>query len=314
MMTRVRTAVAVVLAGAVLGVSGCDRNAPGTDGDLFDGWQPLAAPGAAEPGTAVPRAGMCLDSPTRTPFDPGFVQATPIECERGHALEVVLVGTVDGSAAQAAEPPAAGSEAFQAAYAACSTAVSDYVGGDWHTGMLGIDVQVPNRDQWREGRRAYVCTVFTSTNAMGVMSLTSASLKGSLAGSAPQAIRCLAVNGTKAADGWWDRVYALAQIDCAKPHGAEFVGTVQLAAGGALPAEEVLEDWSVDRCNALIAKYLGITADRFEDRADIGVFWDVMDQNRWNSGDRHRRCFALFYPGKNVRASIKGLGTKALPV
>lgn len=309
MMTRARAAVAAVLVGMLLGVAGCGARVPGADGDLFDDWQPMAAPKHD-----LPSVGMCLDSPSKPPFDPAFVRASPIECERGHTLEVVLIGTVEGNAAQATEPPAAGSEGFQAAYAACGTAANAYVGGDWHTGMLGINVQMPTRTPWAGGLRSYVCSIFALSSAYGVMSFTSASLKGTLAGDAPKAIRCLEVTGTKASDGWWDRLSALVPIDCGQPHEAEFVGTVQMGAGGTLPAADVLRKWTTDRCYPVVAKFMGLTKAQFDTRDDIGLTWERMDQHQWDAGDRSVRCFALFNPGKKARASIKGLGKKPLPV
>jgi len=305
-----RTAMTAVLVGVLLGVSGCGARVAGTDGDLVDDWTPMAAAKFD-----LPKAGMCLDSPSKAPFDPGFARATPIECDRGHTLEVVLVGTVEGSAAQGSEPPAAGSEGFRAAYAACGKAASAYVGGDWYTGMLGIDVQMPTRAPWTGGLRSYVCSIFTMSSAMGVMSFTSGSLKGSLAGNAPKAIRCLEVVGTKGSDGWWDRISALTPIDCGQPHEAEYVGTVSIGAGatGELPAKDVLQKWTTDVCWPVIAGYMGLTSAQFDARDDIGLAWDGMDKNQWDAGDRHQRCFALFSPGKKIHASIRGLGRNPLP-
>jgi hypothetical protein len=63
-----------------------------------------------------------------------------------------------------------------------------------------------------------------------------------------------------------------------------------------------------------VSRYLGLTAAQMDSRAEIGIAWDGFDKLQWESGDRHQRCFALLSPGKKVRASIKGLGTKPLPV
>ncbi|WP_327001995.1 septum formation family protein [Dactylosporangium sp. NBC_01737] len=309
MMMRVRAAIAVVLAGVLLGVSGCALRPSGADGDLLDDWQPLAAPKFD-----VPSIGTCLDSPMKPAFDPTFVRAAPIECDRGHTLEVALIGTVDGNAAQGSEPPASGSEGFRAAYAACDKAANEYLGGDWHTGMLGINVQMPNQATWRGGLRSYVCSIFTLTDAYGNMAFGSASVKGTLTGSAPNAIKCLEVNGTKDAEGWWDDVNGLTPIDCTKPHEAEFIGTAQVGtAGGPLPAAETIRKSMLDRCWTLGAAYLGMTEAQMDARTELGVAWDGMEKFQWEAGDRNLRCFVLLSPGKKVRASIKGLGKKALP-
>jgi hypothetical protein len=98
----------------------------------------------------------------------------------------------------------------------------------------------------RRGLRSYVCSVSELSDAYGTTALSTASLKGSLAGDAPKAMRCLDVNGTKDAKGWWDQLRALTPIDCAKPHEAEFAGTVQVGVGvgGPLPSYELLEKWT----------------------------------------------------------------------
>src|SRR4051794_30419658 len=124
MMMPARTAATAMLVGVLLGLSGCAPRVAGTDGDLVDDWAPMAAAKFD-----LPTVGMCLDSPSKAPFDPAFARSTPIECDRGHTLEVVLVGTIEGKAAEAPEPPAPGSEGFRAAYAACGQAASGYVGG-----------------------------------------------------------------------------------------------------------------------------------------------------------------------------------------
>jgi hypothetical protein len=310
MMTPVRPVLAAVLVAVLLGMSGCGLRAAGTDGDLVDDWRPMAAPKFE-----LPAVGTCLTGPAKTPYDPAFGRTDPIECDRGHAYEVVLVGTVEGTAAQASEPPAAGSEAFQAAYAACSAAAKEYVGGEWHDGMLGINVQLPTRTPWTGGLRSYVCTTFALSSAYGVMSLSTASLKGSMAGDAPKAMRCLEVNGTKASDGWWDRISALTAIDCAQPHEAEYAGTVQVGtAGGTMPAPDVLRKSTLDRCWTAGAKFVGLSEPQFDARNELGVAWDGMDKFQWDAGDRNVRCFVLSSPGKKARGSIKGIGKNPLPV
>ncbi|GAB3831311.1 hypothetical protein GCM10027610_021240 [Dactylosporangium cerinum] len=300
-----------MLVGVLLGVAGCAQRAKGTDGNLVDDWQVLAAPRFD-----LPSVGMCLESTAKETFNPSSLKGTQIECERGHTLEVVLVGTVEGNAAQTSEPPAAAGEAYQAAYTACGKAASDYVGGDWHTGMLGINVQWPNRTPWTGGLRSYVCSVYSLSSAYGVTALSTSSLKGSLAGNAPKAMHCLDVNGTKDKDGWWDRLQALTPIDCAQPHEAEFVGAIQVGVGnaGPLPDDKLLHDWSSDACWAAVAKFVGLTDAQLDSRAELGITWDRLDKLQWESGERHERCFALLSPGKKVRASIKGLGKGALPV
>lgn len=309
MMTPARAALAAVLAGVLLATSGCGLRPAGSDGDLFDDWQPMAAAKFD-----LPTAGTCLDSQAKTPFEPSSGRGTPIECGRGHSLEVVMVGPVTGNAAQATDPPAPGSDAYQAAYEDCTKAVNEYVGGDWHNGMLGVNVQLPSRTPWSGGQHSYVCSVFAVSSAYGTMALSTSSLKGTLAGDAPKAMRCLDVNGDKAADGWWGTIRALTSIDCAQAHEAEFAGTVLVGtAGGAMPDKETLRKSTLDKCWTVVAKFVGLTDSQLDARAEFGAAWDGMDKYQWDAGDRTQRCFALLSPGKKVHASIKGLGKNALP-
>ncbi|MFF5232887.1 septum formation family protein [Dactylosporangium sp. NPDC000521] len=308
MKLAVRAAIAVVLAGVLPGASGCGLRVAGTDGDLVDDWRPLAAPKFD-----LPAVGTCLGTTSKAPFDPRYTAASPIECDRSHTLEVVLIGTVEGNAGQASEPPKPGSEGFQASYTACGKAVNEYVGGEWHTGMLGIDVRQPTSQAWQGGLRDYICSVFSLSDAYGVMQLASGSLKGALTGAAPKAIRCLTAVGTTK-DGWWDDMSALTPVDCAQPHEAEFAGTIQVGpTAGTLPAPDVMRKRSLDPCWEVVAKFVGLTGDQLDARDEFGAAWDGMDKDQWEAGDPYQRCFALFRPGKKARATVKGLGKQAFP-
>lgn len=309
-MTPVRAALAAVLATALLAVSGCGVTVAGADGDLVDDWRPLAAPAFD-----LPAAGTCVDRPASATFNPLALHGSTVGCDSGHTSEVVTVAAVEAGAAQASEAPARTSEAFRAAYVACGKAVSDYVGGDWHTGMLGIDLQMPARPPWEGGLRSSVCSVHQLSDIYGRTARSTVSLKGALSGAAPKALRCFDVNGDK--DGsWWGQIRAITPIDCAQPHEAEFVGTVQVGvgAGGPLPTTAQLKEWTSDRCWSAAAAYLGLTVAQLDARDDVGVAWDGFDEDEWQAGERTQRCLALFDPGKKARASVKGLGKRPLPV
>ncbi|MEV8515330.1 septum formation family protein [Dactylosporangium sp. NPDC051484] len=309
MMRAARLWTAAVFGGVLLAATACQAPPPGTDGDLVDDWPALAAPVFD-----VPAVGTCLDSTARKRFDPRFYRATPIACDQLHALEVVLIGTVQGNAADASAPPEAGSEAFQAAYTACGKAAGDYVGGDWHDGLLGIEVQLPTSTPWKAGKRTYVCSIYGTSSAYGDMAFRTGSLKGALAGSAPSALRCLEVVGDAGVDGWYERIVTMTPLDCARPHGAEYVGSVQLT-GGTLPADDVLRSTSIDLCWTLAARFFGLTRERFNRRPDLlSIAWDGMDQQHWQTGDRYQRCFVLVSSGKKLTATLKDLGTGKLPV
>ncbi|WP_344615862.1 septum formation family protein [Dactylosporangium salmoneum] len=297
----------VAVAALVLGTTACQAPPAGTDGDLTDDWRPLAAPTFE-----VPDVGQCLKSEPRSPFESHFYRATPIACDAQHALEVVLVGTVEGPAAAAAAPPEPGSAGYQAAYAACGDAADDYVGGDWHDGLLGIDVQLPTKTPWGGGQRTYVCTVYGSATGSGMMALRKGSLKGALAGAAPSALHCLEVIAEERSDGFYQHMSAMNPIDCAQPHGAEYTGSV-VVPGTTLPADDKLHTMMADACRAKEAAFLGLTQSQLKSRSDVQVAWYNMSQNHWQSGDHHERCFVTVPYKHPVHASLKGLGQAPLP-
>ncbi|MEU0557160.1 septum formation family protein [Dactylosporangium sp. NPDC006015] len=316
MTARTRAAIAAVLAGVLLGASGCTLPPAGADGDLIDDWKALTAPKFD-----LPAVGTCLEgSAATTTFSPSTVRDAETPCDRDHTFEVVLVGTVDGSAAQRAVPPepggGPGGEAYRAAYKTCSPAADAYVGGDWHTGLFGVTMQMPARRSWEGGLRSYVCSVLVLSDFFGRIGSSTGSSKGSLTGAAPKAMHCLDVNGDKGSDGWWEEVRAMTPVDCAQPHEAEFAGTVQVGAdiAGELPSTDQLQKLAGERCWPAVAKFMGLTGAQLDSRRDIGVFWDGFDKAMWDAGDRTQRCVALSYPGKKLRASVKGIATKALPV
>ncbi|MFI5912446.1 septum formation family protein [Dactylosporangium sp. NPDC051541] len=296
---------------AVLGVAVLAFGLAACRADTASAPPPAASPSPSvspSPSEAPLAVGQCLKSAARRPFDPRFYRATPIACEQSHALEVVLIG----AAADGAAPPATGSAEYRAAYAACGQAVNAYVGGDWHDGLLGIDVQEPTQSDWSAGRRTTVCTVYGSANAYSTMIFRTGTLKDSLAGAAPAAMRCLEVVGEADADGWYRSLAEMRPIDCGQPHGAEYTGTVTVP-GATLPAADELADLMIDACWGPTAKFLGLSRARAMRRADIAVTFEGMSENRWQSGDHVQRCYAAVPYARKVHASLRGLGSRALP-
>src|SRR3954451_10086305 len=97
----------------VLALGACSDRSGGVDGDLTDDWRPMAAATAFRPG-----AGVCHADLVRSTTVHSY---SPVPCAEPHLAETVTVATVrKQSAAQA--------------FAACSTAVSAFLGGDWRTG------------------------------------------------------------------------------------------------------------------------------------------------------------------------------------
>jgi hypothetical protein len=125
-------------------------------------------------------------------------------------------------------------------------------------------------------------------------------------------MHCLDVVADEDREGWYEHISAMTPIDCAKPHGAEYIGSVQLS-GATLPAGNVLEDALLDSCWAAAARFVGLTQDQLSRRDDIAVTWDGMDRQHWQSGDHYQCCFVMVPYKRKVHATLKNLRNAKLP-
>ncbi|MET7395269.1 septum formation family protein [Dactylosporangium sp. NPDC005572] len=308
-MSRALLRVAALLACASIALAACTARPAGADGNLVDDWAPLA-----EPAFLVPSAGTCLDASAHFAFEPRWYRTTPIECDRGHSLETVLTGTVTGTAAAGSKPPEWGSEANRAAFAECGRAVTAYVGGDWHNGLLGIHVLMPTDAQWDGGLRSYTCAAFVISDVTRASTIIrSGTLRDGLSGAAPLALRCLDQVGAQGAEGFIDGISAITAIDCAQPHDTEYAGLATMP-DGQFPSDQVMEGTLLNKCWGRAASLLGLTENQLSARRDIRVTWDGISQAQWTAGDRTARCFAVVSYRTKVKASLKGLGKGKLPV
>ena len=222
----------------------------------------------------------------------------PTDCTGAHVYETVHVGRFTGDAAALAAPPAGGSPGFNDAWAECAEKASEYLGGPWHLGRIWIGLSVPIRAAWESDARWFRCEVAVA--GMAAKTTTwSKSLKGEFA-SSEELLRTCAQ--------FYDDDRATELKDCTEQHNSEFVGTY-LA-----DDHKVLESNSDSvhaRCRSLVAAYVGVPEDRnLEYRTGTTYFYP--NTRDWAAGDRQVQCF--LYLDEKLTRSLKGGGTKALPV
>nr|WP_240939915.1 septum formation family protein [Planosporangium flavigriseum] len=230
----------------------------------------------------------------------------PVDCGARHTLETVHVGTFAGGDAATEVPPPAGGQAQQKAYADCTTAANNWVGGDWRTGRIGLDLVLPTPTQWGAGGRWYRCDLieFADLDSYTVAARTG-SLKGALTGARPLALGCFKVT-TKVQD-----IDSMAAVDCATAHNSEFAGVWQ-APPGTYPDAAQREKLQLDGCRSVIAAYTGVPNDD-KVRYRVGQITYGFGKADWDLGNRGARCY-IWMQNKNFTTSLKGAGVGALPI
>lgn len=292
-----------IMASAVLLVllAGCG-NPGGVDGDLTNGWGPMA------PATGfVPNPGTCHSANFATVGARSTYEE--VACDLPHRTETAYVGTYDSPAADADEPPADGSAGARAAYAVCDDQTTSYVGGPWRTARLWIGVTHPTAAAWSGGARWFRCEVLelSSVEDDGGVVQRAGSLKGALAGGKSNLLlSCYAIQlGSSGA------IQNMPPVACSAKHNAEFVGIWDAGDVG-YPKKE--PDWTRfhDGCRKLIAGYVGVPDD-----ADLQFRTGVVSlpggEDVWALGDHAVRCY-LWLDGAALTGSLKGKGPKSLPV
>ncbi|MGC9668185.1 septum formation family protein [Planosporangium sp. 12N6] len=297
---RGKCAAAVLGTVAVLVLAGCGGPSPRGGGALADGWSRMP-----EPTPSVPADHACYDVERPSP---GAATLPPaVDCGARHTLETVHVGAFTGADAAAGAPPPVGAAARQRAYADCVAAVTNWTGGDWRTGRLGLDVAVAPAAQWAAGSRWYRCdlvefadlTTYTVVGRVGT-------LKGALGGTRPVALACFAVT----AKG--KQVASMSPVDCQSAHNGEFAGIWE-APPGAYPTDAgQREKAQLDGCRTVIASFTGLPVDD-RLRYRVGQIAYAFGRADWELGNRGARCY-LWVDNKTFTTSLKGAGAAALPV
>ncbi len=285
MRWRLGCALAAV---TLLAVSGCAST------NLVDAW-----PSMAEPTGWEPKAGVCTDAYSESSPRGGY---KPLDCTVSHGYETVHIGKFAGEAASLPAPPAAGSPYLTTAWAECDTKTSEYVGGQWRDGLIWIAVSVPSKGAWDGGARWFRCEAAPTSYRLGDLEPISKTLKGALS-SDPELLRGCYQNPKEEDQPW-------VPVACNAAHNTEFVGSFIStdsfdSVKGNLGAIH-------DKCRSIIAGYVGVPDDG-NMKYRTGSSYTYPSKADWDAGDRGIRCH-LWLGDKNVTSSLKGGGTKALPI
>ena len=288
--------LAVAAAGCLLLLAGCAKQLPpGTDGNLVDDWPTLPVPQQIQPHT-----GDCVDAE-----GPDLTLAAVVPCTQEHVLETTYVGTFGGADAEKSTPPEGGSLAMSGAYATCGAPTRAYLGGEWHSALLDLEITVPDTTAWRAGARWFRC---------GVRAISSPEMSSSFGAmisfkdllKKPGHFSAMCIN-------WVDHktyVDTISPADCAKPHNGEYVG-YYAAPFGPYPSTKTRDQLSSDGCEIAVARYLGFATVEQDRNDTVGWLYLNFDQSKWNMGDRSTRCYAAAYTkdGK-FTASVRGIKNK----
>jgi hypothetical protein len=273
-------------------LSGCGTP-DGTDGDLTDDWRPVA-----QAQQFTPKVGDCHVIADPTSY---LTSYQPVDCARSHLVETFHLGTFTGALADRPIPPRVGSAALRPAFADCDAKATAFVGGDWRGSRLSVQVAPVSPPGWAGGSRWYRCDIAEAARVQGGEIQHAGSLRDALKGTSPLAQTCMDE----------DRFGNLRPAGCGTPHRYEYAG-VWTAPDGRYATVDRDEDGIHARCREVIAKYAKVPVDRYL-RYRTGTQYVLPAENAWTQGDRGVRCY-FWSGGRKLTRSIKGGGTKALPV
>jgi hypothetical protein len=198
-----------------------------------------------------------------------------------------------------------GSPEQRAAYGQCQSPTAAFLGKDWHSGLVELDVVVPDSVAWTGGARWFRCDVTMLDYPDGEPTAYSLSLKGALSANTAASLQCVT---------WKDHSTYITDItksSCSKPFNGEYAGFFT-APDTAYPSTAKKRDQIAgDGCAEVVAHYLGFANFASDNNFDVGWVYMSFDKDRWNSGDRTIRCFAAaFTPDHKFTASVKGIRGK----
>jgi hypothetical protein len=282
---------------ALLTASAC-ANPPGTDGNLANEWPEMAAPQGW-----TPKADTCHKEFAVTSYRRAY---TPVSCTTEHRYETVHLGEFTGDAAKLPSPPTApGSPELLAAYKDCDAKANAFVGGEWRSGRLWLGVSVPSSGSWEAGARWYRCEVSVKDDPyLPGPANVSKSLKGEFGGASELKYGCYDIPS--------DEKKEWVSVACTASHNAEFVGTFPMPDDWAKLNDEAVATTIHTKCRSLIAGYVGVP-DNSDMKYRTGTYYRYPNEVDWVGGDRVIRCH-LWLDGKKLTRSLKGTGSKGLPL
>lgn len=299
-MRRIFGPVALAAA-AMLLLAACGKPA-GTDGNLINGWAMLPAAKIV-----VPTAPACYES---ADDDLSAVTKWPqaVQCTDSHNVELIYVGQFTGAAGDATTPPASGSAERKTAYQTCADQAKTYLGDDWRTGSLELNLDLPVATQWEAGARWYRCDLqeYKDLNDYVVTDVTT-SLKGVLTNpTGGVRLGCQTVTTTSAS-----AIDKMIPVACSVAHSGEFAG-IWDAPDGPYPDDAAARrTTNLNGCRGVVAAYAGIPNDaNFTYRT--GQVATPFNKASWELGNRGVRCY--IWLNKTVTNSLKGVGPAGLPI
>ena len=298
---RIRLGIMATLSAVLLSLAACGKPG-GVDGDLTNGWGPMAAATGFEPAGGTCHGANFTEVGARGTYE-------EIDCTLRHRTETVFVGAYGSPAADADAPPADGSAGARSAYQICSDQTTTYAGGPWRTARLWVGVTHPTAAAWSGGARWFRCEVLelSSVEDDGDLVQRSGSLRGVLAaGNSDLLLGCYSVRLDSAG-----AVDTMPAVGCTAKHNGEFAG-VWDAGTLAYPANNA--GWAKfhDGCRKVVAGYVGVPDDQ-DLQYRTGVISLPAGADVWALGDRQVRCY-LWLDGAALTGSLKGKGVPSLPV
>ena len=233
---------------------------------------PTSAP---PPSPFVPAAGAC--HPTVEPIVRRSTYA-PVDCARSHRAETAYVGTFTGPDADRSTPPPSDSDATKNAFRGCDPEATKYLGADWRSGLLTIQIVVPGADDWSAGSRWYRCDLVTwdRLGDRGVAVEHTGSLRGEFTRTSPLAHGCFNQDKDK----------NFVPLPCTKPHRFEYVG-IWTAPEETYRSVADHPDPVYERCRTLVGAYTR----NAEFGRNSGVWYQLPTPGAWTLGDHGVRCF-----------------------
>ncbi|MFI5892874.1 septum formation family protein [Actinoplanes sp. NPDC051513] len=266
---------------ACTALAGCGADLPrGVDGDLTNGWQPMAAATRFSP-----QPGACHSELVQNATADDY---EPVPCAGAHLTETVAVAEVSNQ-----------SQAF----ATCSKRASTFLGGDWRTGWVVLQPVLPSREAWSGGARWARCDVAETSPVDGALVRRQGSMKGAVKPAGKLRMAC--ANPTIEGDS----VTEMHPASCASSHTAEFAG---LFATNRAKSSQLSGDELAEGCDTAIAKFTGL---RDDDTVPSRIGWLGFppDDAAWTMGDRAIRCF-LWLNGEKMKGSYRNAGPGKLKI
>jgi Septum formation len=261
-LARLRPVVPLLLAAAVLTLTGCAAGGDGTGTDRADLM-------------ARPEDGACRLLTAEDVARPSNETAT-VPCTEDHTAQTYAVGDLPASFADAEyDDPALGRYAYQT----CAPAFRDHIGADESLVMRTVLSWAwfrPSEEAWREGARWYRCDVIGGGPQIVDYVLLPPTTGGLLL--RPEDAWLVCVNGPT--------VSGSVKIPCSQPHTWRAVTTIKLGEpDDEYPGDRVVEVRTRDFCSDSVGAWLGYPVNY-----DFGYTW--FHEAEWEAGNRRSVCWA----------------------